>query len=59
MIADRIKNYSFKYFGLMDDAMQSLPIGNGDIGANVWLAKEDGDVHLLISKTDSLSLEIE
>ena len=50
----KIDNYSFKYFGKMDDAMQSLPLGNGDVGANVWVCAE-GDVHLLISKTDAWS----
>lgn len=54
MVADRIKNYSFKYFGVMDDAMKSLPLGNGDIGANVWLTP-DGAIHILISKTDAWS----
>ena len=48
MVADRIKNYSFKYFGVMDDAMKSLPLGNGDIGPNVWLTP-DGAIHILIS----------
>lgn len=50
----KIHNYSFKYFGVMDDAMQSLPLGNGDIGVNLWLSKE-GDIHILVSKTDSWS----
>lgn len=30
----------------------SMPIGNGDIGANVWI-EENGDLLLLISKTDA------
>jgi hypothetical protein len=30
----------------------SLPIGNGDIGANVWV-EPDGDVMIYISKTDA------
>jgi hypothetical protein len=30
----------------------SMPLGNGDIGANVWVGQE-GEIHLLISKTDS------
>ena len=38
----------------MDDAMKSLPLGNGDVGANVWLTP-DGLVHILISKTDAWS----
>lgn len=49
-----VSNYSFKYFGTMEDAMQSFPIGNGDIGANVWLSP-DGVIHLLLSKTDAWS----
>ena len=51
---DKIENYSFKYSGVMDDATKSLPLGNGDIGINVWLST-DGNIHLLISKTDSWS----
>ena len=54
MDIEKIHDYAFQYDGAMDDAMQSLPIGNGDIGANVWLSKE-GDVHVLVSKTDSWS----
>ncbi len=54
MIADLIKKYSFQYFGVMDDAMKSLPLGNGDIGANVWLTP-DGIFHILVSKTDAWS----
>ena len=50
----KIDDYSFKYSGVMEDAMQSLPLGNGDIGVNVWLSDE-GDIHLLFSKTDSWS----
>ena len=38
----------------MEDSMKSLPIGNGDIGANVWLSS-DGIVHILVSKTDAWS----
>lgn len=53
-IKNKLSEYSFKYSGVMNDAMQSLPLGNGDIGANVWLS-EDGEIHLLISKTDSWS----
>lgn len=36
------------------DSWGSMPIGNGDIGANVWVT-EDGALHLLMSKTDSYS----
>ena len=50
----KIDDYSFRYFGKMNDAMQSLPLGNGDIGINVWLS-QDGNLHFLVSKTDSWS----
>ncbi len=54
MSKKRIVDYAFEYFGVMKDAMQSLPIGNGDIGANVWLT-DDGKIHFLISKTNAWS----
>ena len=47
-MAKTIRDYTFRYRGSMKTAMQSLPIGNGDIGANVWLS-EDGRVHFLLS----------
>ena len=53
-MAKTIRDYDFRYRGSMKTAMQSLPLGNGDIGANVWLS-EDGAVHLLMSKTDAWS----
>lgn len=34
------------------DCHGSMPLGNGDIGLNVW-AQADGRLHLLISKTDA------
>ncbi len=34
------------------DSSGSMPIGNGDIGMNVWV-EDNGDVLLLLSKTDS------
>ncbi|MCX7010292.1 MAG: DUF5703 domain-containing protein, partial [Kiritimatiellaeota bacterium] len=34
------------------DCRGSMPLGNGDIGLNVW-ALADGSLHLLISKTDA------
>ncbi|MEO6436678.1 MAG: DUF5703 domain-containing protein, partial [Tepidisphaeraceae bacterium] len=34
------------------DASGSMPIGNGDVGANVWV-EETGDVVLLLAKTDA------
>lgn len=32
----------------------SMPLGNGDIGSNVWVSPE-GKLHLLLSKTDAMS----
>ena len=32
----------------------SMPLGNGDIGSNVWVSPE-GTLHLLLSKTDAMS----
>ena len=34
------------------DSADSMPIGNGDIGLNVWV-EEDGDLCFYIGKTDS------
>ena len=35
-----------------EDSLGSMPLGNGDVGANVW-ATEDGAIHLYLSKTDA------
>lgn len=43
----------FYYNGYMDSSMQSIPLGNGTIGANVW-GKEDG-IYVLMSHTDAFS----
>jgi hypothetical protein len=32
----------------------SMPLGNGDIGSNIWVSP-DGNLHLLLSKTDAMS----
>ncbi|MDR2468921.1 MAG: DUF5703 domain-containing protein, partial [Tannerella sp.] len=34
------------------DATGSMPIGNGDLGANVY-AVQNGDLYLLLGKTDA------
>src|SRR5215207_4448429 len=34
------------------DETGSMPIGNGDLGANVWV-EESGDILLLLGKTDA------
>jgi alpha-L-fucosidase 2 len=38
-------------------ALQSMPVGNGDIGLNVWVAP-DGELNFYISKTDSWGADI-
>jgi len=35
-----------------NDASGSMPLGNGDIGLNVW-AEKSGDILFLIGKTDA------
>jgi hypothetical protein len=35
-----------------EDSLGSMPLGNGDVGANVW-ATDDGAIHLYLSKTDA------
>ena len=37
-----------------EDARGSMPIGNGDVGANVWV-EANGDLLFLLSKTDAWS----
>lgn len=48
-----ISKYDFKYKGLMKSAMQSIPLGNGDLGANIWA--DENSVSILLSKTDAFS----
>ena len=48
-----VAHYDFRYKGLMKDAMQSIPIGNGDLGSNVWA--DENAVSVLLSKTDAFS----
>lgn len=48
-----ISAYDFRYKGLMKNAMQSIPVGNGDIGANVWAVKNE--ICILLSKCDAFS----
>jgi hypothetical protein len=45
-------NVTFDSPGPAGDVSGSMPIGNGDFGANVW-AEEGGDVVLLLGKTDA------
>jgi len=40
------------WYSPSDDSSGSMPLGNGDIGANVWV-EPDGDLRFYISKTDA------
>ncbi|MBE5765793.1 MAG: hypothetical protein E7335_01265 [Clostridiales bacterium] len=51
---DSMKIYDFRYSGFMKDGLQSIPLGNGEIGANVWI-EEDGALRLLFSRSDAWS----
>jgi hypothetical protein len=52
--ADTLSNYNVIWDSPSKDYNGSMPIGNGDIGINVW-AEKNGDVILLLSKTDAWS----
>lgn len=50
----QLKNYNVEWDTPSMDSWGSMPIGNGDIGANFWITP-DGEIHFYISKTDSWS----
>lgn len=52
--ADTLSNYNVIWDSPSVDFNGSMPIGNGDIGMNVW-AEKNGDLMLLLSKTDAWS----
>ena len=47
-----LDNYNVVWDNPSKDMHGSMPLGNGDIGANVWM-EENGDLVFYISKTDS------
>lgn len=51
---DPLDNYNVIWNTPSKDASGSMPIGNGDIGLNVWV-EENGDLQFYVSKTDSWS----
>ncbi|MDR1735012.1 MAG: DUF5703 domain-containing protein [Oscillospiraceae bacterium] len=53
MRKDYPQKYNFTYNGLAKGPMDSVPIGNGELGANVWLTEEG--LHILTSRIDALS----
>ena len=51
---DPLTQYNITWDSPSKDFNGSMPIGNGDIGANVWV-EEGGDLLFYIGKTDSYS----
>jgi hypothetical protein len=49
-----IETYNVVWDNPSKDSSGSMPIGNGDIGLNLWV-EENGDILFYISKTDSWS----
>ncbi|MEG2020273.1 MAG: DUF5703 domain-containing protein [Oscillospiraceae bacterium] len=46
-------NYSFNYQGIMQSSVQSIPLGGGDLGANVWA--NGNTLYLLLSHANAFS----
>lgn len=51
-----LKRYDVSWKGLGKSAADSMPVGNGDIGLNVW-TESNGDICFYIGKTDAWSEE--
>lgn len=49
-----MQDYDFYFDQPMKSGMQSIPLGNGEMGANVWV-DESGIVKILLSRTDAWS----
>ena len=49
-----VPQFDVTWRGLGEDENWSMPLGNGDVAANVW-TEQNGDIIILISKTDSWS----
>ena len=50
---NKIKKYDVVWDVPSKNSSGSMPLGNGDIGINLWV-EEDGDLLFYISKTDSI-----
>jgi len=48
-----VDRYDVAWDSPSDRANGSMPLGNGDIGLNVWVNKSDGDLVFLVGKSDS------
>ena len=52
-----IDRYDVAWDGPSEDSRGSMPLGNGDLGLNVWVEKS-GDLLLYLSKTDAWSDDV-
>ena len=53
-VLSRIRQYEVNWDSPSQDSTGSMPIGNGQLAANVWV-DEAGILHLLLARTDSWS----
>lgn len=53
-IADRLDRYNVVWTSPSADATGSMPIGNGDVAANVWVEAATGDLLILLAKHDAI-----
>src|SRR6476660_2987310 len=49
---DQLRQYNVVWNSPSRDASGSMPIGNGDLAANVWV-EESGDLVLLLAKSNA------
>ncbi len=49
---ERLEKYNVTWDSPSQDSSGSMPLGNGDLGANVWV-EPNGDVVVLLAKTDA------
>ena len=50
--AQKVRRYNVAWDTPSHGATGSMPVGNGDVAANVWI-QEDGALHFLVSKADA------
>ncbi|MCS7032385.1 MAG: DUF5703 domain-containing protein, partial [Phycisphaerae bacterium] len=48
-----LREYNVVWDSPSVDQTGSMPIGNGDLGANVWVEAHTGELILLLGKTDA------
>lgn len=52
--ANEIKNYNIVWESPSQNSAESMPLGNGELGANLWV-EENGDLIFYLSRTDAIS----